>query len=696
MLIFPEPDPAGSGFRISQETGSMEQYGKLLERLDFTAPGMKEAGTAYKAGDSVGAMEAVARHFRTRTSPQYLFDADQAKQLHDPQILRDAEEVLDHTIYGYHFPGEIEWQFNPTADTSRDKEWTWSLYRHIYWQPLARAYALTGEEKYTKEFLSEMKSWAVNCPVTPFMTDEYREIDRNYPFPGHSWRTLEAGMRLFTSWLPALEIFRKSPLLDGNAWNMILSLICDHCDFLMKNFSNHTHSSNWLTMESAGLLECGILFPEIRSDWLVTGYRRVTQEVKYSWDNDGIHMERTPVYHLCASNAYFQCFLLLRSNGFPVPPYMLPTLEKAAGFLVSIVKPDLTTPMIGDADCEDLKTRRTDTSLYEGMNLSFDPLDLNELRAFFRKMYETTKRPEFLYMATCRKEGSAPEKKDFAYPSAGIYVMRTGWGDTDTCFHVHGIQLERGEVSTHSHNDTGHLEISIRGENILTDSGRYVYNSSCWKDWRKYFLSAKAHNTLYIDDHEMGSEPGLKKVRGVRTYLHAFTDTPQMQLIDISHNGYAYMDDPMFHRRRVFRFPGDIFVIEDRLTGICRHDHDIRLYYNFYFGSLAALGKGQFSYTSVNGNPYDVSIASDRQFTSRILCGSEDPIGGWYSGGYMWKKPIPQLIIKQEGRAPLVLITILQPEGAGAYTGEIGEDHETVILPGGKNLKLFEDRYELI
>ena len=674
----------------------MEPYGKLLNRLIFTVPGMEEAGKAFTAGDYSKAMEAVAEHFRTRKSPQYLFTAEEAKKLQDPGILRDAQEVLDHTIYGHHFEGDIDWDFNPTADTSRDKEWTWSLYRHIYWQALARAYAQTGDEKYTEEFLAEMKSWAESCPVTPFMTDTYREIDKNYPFPGHSWRTLEAGMRMFTSWLPALEIFRSSPRLDADAWYMILSRICDHGDFLVKQYSNHSHSSNWLTMESAGLLECGILFPEIRSDWFATGYRRVVQEVKYSWDNDGIHMERTPVYHLCATNAYFQCYLLLKANGFTVPPYMLPTLKKAAQFLVSIVKPDLTTPMIGDADCEDLKTRRTDTSLYEGMNLTFDPLDLNELRAFFRKMYETTGDPEFLYMAACRKEGKAPEKTDYAYPGAGIYIMRTGWGDKDTCFHVHGIQLERGEVSTHSHNDTGHVEISIRGENILTDSGRYVYNSSCWKDWRHYFLSAKAHNTLYIDDHEMGSEPGIYRVRGVRTYLHEFTDNPEVQLIDISHNGYAYMDDPMFHRRRVFRFPGDIFIIWDRLTGICQKDHDIRLYYNFYFGSLTDHGEGRFSYISKAGNPYDVSMSSDSRFSSDILCGSVDPIGGWYSGGYMWKKPIPQLIFQHIGRAPLTCVTILQPAGSGAYVRGISAGQAAVALPDGKTLELYEDRYELV
>ena len=147
----------------------MEPYGKLLNRLIFTVPGMEEAGKAFTAGDYSKAMEAVAEHFRTRKSPQYLFTAEEAKKLQDPGILRDAQEVLDHTIYGHHFEGDIDWDFNPTADTSRDKEWTWSLYRHIYWQALARAYAQTGDEKYTEEFLAEMKSWAESSVSSSFI-----------------------------------------------------------------------------------------------------------------------------------------------------------------------------------------------------------------------------------------------------------------------------------------------------------------------------------------------------------------------------------------------------------------------------------------------------------------------------------------------------------------------------------------------
>lgn len=290
-------------------------------------------------------------------------------------------------------------------------------------------------------------------------------------------------------------------------------------------------------------------------------------------------------------------------------------------------------------------------------------------------------------MATAGREGTPPARRNYAYIPAGIYAMRTGWSADDSYFHVLGVQLERGEVSSHSHNDTGHVEIHIKGEDILTDSGRYIYNSSCWKDWRHYFLSAKAHNTLYVDDHEMGTVPGVTRTRGVRTYLHAFEENEDFQLIDISHNGYVFMADPIFHRRRVVRLTGDVFVIEDRLTGICTGTHDIRLYFNFAFGSLQAESKNNFSYTSPQGRTYTLAVQADVDLSCEILEGSEDPIGGWISYGYAWRKPIPQLIVSHRGGVPLRFVTVLAPAAIHSSTAMDGpvtrvclEDGRTLIL----------------
>ena len=47
------------------------------------------------------------------------------------------------------------------------------------------------------------------------------------------------------------------------------------------------------------------------------------------------------------------------------------------------------------------------------------------------------------------------------------------------------MQLERGEKSTQSHNDTGHFELQIAGEDLLTDGGRYIYaDAAVWHSFR--------------------------------------------------------------------------------------------------------------------------------------------------------------------------------------------------------------------
>ena len=670
----------------------MERLRELLSRLDYSVAGLEYAGELYEQGLYDACMDAVANHFRTRTTPKYLFVAEELNKFSDKTILEEAEEVLNHKIYGYPFQGEIDWYFNPTTYTSRDNEWSWSLFRHIYWQPLVRAYALTGDERYTREFLHQMREFGICWPAKPFMEDD--TFETKFQFPGHAWRTIETAMRIYTVWLPAMEGFRKSKEWKGEDWCVFLTQLCDHADFLMTHYSNHNRSSNWLTMESGALLQCGIMFPEIRSKWKITGYQRVMHEVKYSFDNDGIHMERTPIYHMVAAGVYMQCWRLCKLNGIPTPPYMLATLEKAANFLLSLVKPDFSTPMIGDADRDTLLERRCDTSLYEGMNLTFDPYDLNEMRAYFREMYQATKRKDFLWFATGRKEGDIPQQRNFAFKEAGIYIMRTGWEKEDSYFHLHGIQLERGEKSTHSHNDTGHLELHIKGEDILTDSGRFIYNSSCWKDWRHYFLSAKAHNTLYVDDHEMGAVPGVNRVRGVRTYCHAFEENETFQMIDLSHNGYAYTDDPIFHRRRVLHLENETYVIDDQVTGLGLKKHDIRLYFNFAFGNLTDQGDGKFLYRSQSGRDYQVEVLATKAVSYEILEGSKDPIGGWISYGYAWKKPIPQLSVKAQGPVPIRFVTVIRPTQVG-ITLQMNENQVKVKAGTGKKVYLKEDLVEI-
>ena len=656
-------------------------YETILALTDFSHPALTEAKALLDLGDREGCARRVIEHFRRRNAPRYLFDADDLRKNEDEHLLEDAEEVMNRTIYGHTFPGEIDWHFNPTDDAAHDNEWSWSLYRFIFWQPLARAYAKTGDERYPREALSQLRGFLKAWPLSDFLADEEAYI-KQHQYPSYPWRHIETAMRLYTAFIPCLCAFRESEAFDEEGWALYLNAVKMHADFLVTHYTNHEKSSNWLTMESGALLQTAIMFPELAGAkvWMKHGYQRVMHEMRYSFDNDGVHMERTSIYHMVAAISYFQCTRLCELNGIPVPPYARDTITRACEFILRQLKPDFSTPMIGDADRDDLLARRSDTSLYEGMNLSMDPYDLNEMRAWFRQMAEWTGRGDFLWVATGRRLGHAPAQRNFSMKEAGIHIMRTGWSAEDSYMHIHGVQLERGEKSTHSHNDTGHFELQIAEEDILLDGGRYIYNQSIWKNWRHYFTGALAHNTLYCDDLTMGAVPGVSRVRGVRLFLHRFEENDQYALIDVSHNGYVFTDDPVYHRRVAVRLEKDVYVLDDRITGLGLSDHDFRLTFNFAPGRLTGEGLC-YQYETPKGRAYAVTAASDAEICPTVLEGSEDPIGGWVSYGYSLRVPCPQLTLRRQGKAPFRCVTVIAPKGCKAKVTFV-QDAAVVELNG--------------
>ena len=132
-------------------------------------------------------------------------------------------------------------------------------------------------------------------------------------------------------------------------------------------------------------------------------------------------------------------------------------------------------------------------------------------------------------------------------------------------------------------------------------------------------------------------------------------------------------------------------MIDDQVTGLGLKEHDIRLYFNFAFGSLREEENGKFIYTSQKGRRYEFISQATKETEFEILEGSEEPISGWISYGYACKKPIPQLAVKTKGPVPLRFLTIIRPEG-GKTEGYVTETEVKLSLENGKILTLETDK----
>ena len=184
----------------------------------------------------------------------------------------------------------------------------------------------------------------------------------------------------------------------------------------------------------------------------------------------------------------------------------------------------------------------------------------------------------------------------------------------------------------------------------------------------------------------MGAVPGVSRVRGVRLFLHRFEENDRYAVIDVSHNGYVFTDDPIFHRRRAVRLEKDVYILDDEVTGLGLAAHDLRLYFNFAPGQLTGAGDA-FAYETARGRRYRFVTACDQPVESVLMEGSEEPIGGWVSYGYSLRVPAPQLIRKARGPVPLRHVTVIVPEDC-AVACEVSGKRVMVKVTGTRPISL--------
>ena len=98
------------------------------------------------------------------------------------------------------------WKENPCGD----KEYTYSLNRMIHVKTLSEAYSLTGDLRYARKALEEMRDWigTVSCPALKRPDGEYdlAAFDRCSP-----WRALEVGIRGYRTWPIIIELLIDTP-----------------------------------------------------------------------------------------------------------------------------------------------------------------------------------------------------------------------------------------------------------------------------------------------------------------------------------------------------------------------------------------------------------------------------------------------------------------------------------------------------
>lgn len=617
---------------------------ELLDALDLARPELAAVKEARATQGDSAALAALAKHLRSRRNPKW--DFDPAAQISISAGERDvADRATRHEFESvgiwHTFHGKIDWAYNPTTQPgsphAADHEWTWQLNRHGAWAALARACAATGDPRYGRELAQQIGDWIRENPPPSGKADQA---------PFSRWRTIEAGIRMFSSWPHVyLLMVRRPDVFPDDVLLSMVDCMRRHADYL----DSYPTSGNWLCMEANGEYHVGVLFPEFRNAayWRESALGRLRREVDAQVYPDGCQIELTPGYHNVSLSNFVEALRLAKANRLPVPDGYQAPLQRMYDMNLGAMSPDRDVPPYNDSWHVDVP------------HLLADGLALFPKRADWR------------WIAAEGKEGKAPGYTSRLFPYAGWAVMRSGW-ERNARF----LMMDCGPFGYgHQHEDKLSFVVHAYGSRLVFDAGSYAYDAS---ELRRYVLSARGHNVIHIDGLEQNRRGGPRYRFVSKTPARLeWQTTAAYDYVEAAYGsaeeetwGPKRLQD-VTHTRRVLFVKPDYWIVVDTLVPSDAAEHTYES--TFHLDSPEAAIEGSVgSRRVITRNPQSANLAvipvDDAGLDIHIVQGQEKPfLQGWLPNAHALTgaQPRPCVYFTRKAAGPVHFTYAFVPSAPG-------------------------------
>ncbi len=602
--------------------------------------------------------EAFSRHF-PEAHPQILSGAEEVL-LHRFDLLGSGKRSLGDKI-DWHRDFKSGYRWEPGtyfADYERvrledrsDIKVTRELSRFQHLTLLGKAYWLTEDEQYPKEFVHQIQDWIVENP----------------PLFSINWDcAMDVAIRA-VNWVWAARFFGDSPLLTAEFRREFFKSLLSHGRYVFHTLEYYEApvegkvqrlNSNHYLSNLAGLLFIALSCPQFKESarWLEYAQAELFREIEEQVHPSGVDYEHSVSYHRLVLELFLYPALLLRMNGHRIPDVVWQRLEKMFEYVLYYTKPDGTHPLVGDADdgrLVILNSASIDSHRYL-LSLGAILFNRGDMKAAAGNCDETclwTLGPSSLAQFSNIPASAAPLGSK-GFQDAGFFVLRSKTAYLFVDAADTGI---RGRGS-HDHNDRLSFELCFKSATFFSDSGAYVYSAD--PPARNRFRSTRAHSTVLVDSCEQNTlGEGLKLFwigNEAAPRVELWESTAQADRLRVSHIGYHRLADPVTHTRE-FHFEKTVprWVITDELMG--QQSHSVEWFFHLGLDVIPELQGGDLMNLLLRG----LVLCSSRGDTLRFhLC---EPLPGltaellddWISPSYGVKKP--SKTIRLHGRLPLPL-----------------------------------------
>jgi hypothetical protein len=432
----------------------------------------------------------------------------------------------------------------------------------------------------------------------------------------HYISAMECGLRLIAV-CHALDLVRTH-LMDRDAvWNNAASLVASHADLITQRLSLHSSSGNHTIAECAALVYAGVLFPEIAraEKWTATGLSLLSREADRQILGDGGGIERSPWYHLFVVDLLGLVAQLLAFKDQVVPREIGTAVERGRRFITALAQFISDLPRQGDAD--------DGYALSPYLRLSWD-------RPVERKTVAT-------------------------FPEYGLTRVETGRDRPIQLLLDHG-PLGMAPSYGHGHADALSLTLRLDERELLVDTGTYTYTGA--SEWRSYFRSTRAHNTVCIDGLDQAQQETPFQWSKPYTAELVGNDTAEDGVIYLQARHDGYSDLGIEHFRSLIIVPDRLLIVQDRILGEGHHTLD--LYWHLATEPLVENRTLRFE---GYGHPLRMRL-QDADFS--LHRGETHPIRGWRSLRYGVREPITTVSKSYSGKLPYEFVTTIELDDNGS------------------------------
>ena len=502
-----------------------------------------------------------------------------------------------------------DWQRAGLAD---DPEWAieWSKF---YWGlDLAHAFHATGERRFVDVWERLVLSWIARVPVGS---------DASH-----------VAARRIQNWLYAWDAFASAPTFHGLSPGTVPRVVESLAAQVRDLRGRLTPERNHRTLELYALFVAALALPALDPDGALLAFAigALFENLLTDVLPDGVHRERSTHYHMIALRTYVGVHENARRFGVALPDGYEERLARACEFALHCHRPAGDIPALSDAD-------------------GGSYLDLLERTATFLA------RADHLWVATAGARGVPPATRNASFAVGGYFVQRSGWGTDRPYREERHLVFDCGPLGDggHGHYDALSVTVAAGGQALVVDPGRYTY-SEAGDNWRRWFRSTGAHNTVCVDGLDQ-TPYDRSRPRGAVARVE-FLGRCQAPGLDVLHGEVRSPCYEAVHRRRVVFVADEYWIIEDELRGERAHRFDLRFH-------LGAEAEGRTEVRARAGNPFVQAPGLVLVVASPYLPRIE---AGWVSPLYGIKQPAPVVSIAVNGAAAVRFVTLVMPRGPEA------------------------------